>query len=991
MALDVSMTGSGTIGDITPGWSVNESATPVAIGDISAGTGTVSFTARATDDSLLCINNDVVSTVNGFGTVNGVVQSVNESGPTASITHGTLLDKFNLDISMPPLLGGDVATPIDYFEQSVLGNPRTNKVFSTAASRQFYTMTGHGYCFLEGGDGRALYQAPSVAQESISYISTGDEEYTYNYLDIRNQVSAENFARISDAIYASNVTGNMFYSESVGGSDETSTFTVTIGSSATVTYTGGFAGDNAKVYMSTTGALPGISGSLTGITAERRGSASMWYWWYVYNGTETIKVGDTVVVSGFTGSGATYMNGTKTVTAVDGNSFYCGFSSGSLFFVGGVASATVTGSARSAVYAINTTSTTFKMALQPDGAALTTTGTQSGTHTLVVADSANRSSRIYYKTMLNGGDNTFNIVGALYNLDFDWSLDASLFIDYSAETISFVGTYGLGGVDEPMTATASIASLNLDAELAVFLQYFVEPESNYKLRATICNTSDYETYVTVEQELSNQATPIIKDWTITGYARDIFLEINSTSSPSLTTEEYALPSTFYVDESTRALTAPVISYAGVFWEYLQMACAAFSQEIAVDGNQVTIRDVGGRVFDITNVVASPTINPTSTLSGKQINIPYTGSSFVDGVVYDAQADGNNVITVEAGETTVVSVRHNVHPITVEQPYRYLATGTGSGATFSGPLPDGSYFVVDSTDLPISENQWEDYGGSLSVEIDHEDPSAIQVTVVGPYAEIPSTTGPYRIAVSDGEEEYGGLKIKGTGVYSADTVLELLTGIDPDKYTRATVNTINNPFIATEELAYDRGVWAAQKASGPVVTMSATVPSNSIAGIGLTCGSLVQYRNSTYRITSCSIGSASSTINAERYVTVADMDAIWGAGITAPRTFTMTIASPAVITLSSHGLSNGDFVSFSTTGTLPTDAATSETIWGGYVINAATNTFQISATQGGSAINSTGSQSGTHSLITGDTSVTQYDSLWGSYECQDQIIFPYMEA
>lgn len=77
--------------------------------------------------------------------------------------------------------------------------------------------------------------------------------------------------------------------------------------------------------------------------------------------------------------------------------------------------------------------------------------------------------------------------------------------------------------------------------------------------------------------------------------------------------------------------------------------------------------------------------------------------------------------------------------------------------------------------------------------------------------------------------------------------------------------------------------------------------------------------------------------------------------------TITIASPAVITLASHGLIAGDSVQFTTTGALPTGISASTNY---YVISAGltTNTFEISATVGGSAINTSGSQSGTHTLL-----------------------------
>lgn len=76
--------------------------------------------------------------------------------------------------------------------------------------------------------------------------------------------------------------------------------------------------------------------------------------------------------------------------------------------------------------------------------------------------------------------------------------------------------------------------------------------------------------------------------------------------------------------------------------------------------------------------------------------------------------------------------------------------------------------------------------------------------------------------------------------------------------------------------------------------------------------------------------------------------------------TMTIASPCVITLNGHGLSAGNIVQFSTTGALPTGLSAGVNY---YVISAGlnSNSFEVSLTAGGTAINSTGSQSGTHTV------------------------------
>ncbi len=76
----------------------------------------------------------------------------------------------------------------------------------------------------------------------------------------------------------------------------------------------------------------------------------------------------------------------------------------------------------------------------------------------------------------------------------------------------------------------------------------------------------------------------------------------------------------------------------------------------------------------------------------------------------------------------------------------------------------------------------------------------------------------------------------------------------------------------------------------------------------------------------------------------------------PRAATISIASPATVTATGHGLTNGKRVQFTTTGVLPTGILANTTY---FVINAATDTFNLSATQGGAAIGTSGGQSGSH--------------------------------
>ena len=79
------------------------------------------------------------------------------------------------------------------------------------------------------------------------------------------------------------------------------------------------------------------------------------------------------------------------------------------------------------------------------------------------------------------------------------------------------------------------------------------------------------------------------------------------------------------------------------------------------------------------------------------------------------------------------------------------------------------------------------------------------------------------------------------------------------------------------------------------------------------------------------------------------------------TVTMTVASPCVVTKNNHGLSDGQKIRFYTTGALPTGII-ADTDY--FVKEIGINTFNIAATQGGTNIDTTGTQSGVHSIKSG---------------------------
>ena len=78
------------------------------------------------------------------------------------------------------------------------------------------------------------------------------------------------------------------------------------------------------------------------------------------------------------------------------------------------------------------------------------------------------------------------------------------------------------------------------------------------------------------------------------------------------------------------------------------------------------------------------------------------------------------------------------------------------------------------------------------------------------------------------------------------------------------------------------------------------------------------------------------------------------------TVTITIAAPGVITWTDHGLSVNDTIRFTTTGALPTGLAAGTTYYVKTVLSP--NTFTVSASAGGAAITTSGTQSGVQTAL-----------------------------
>lgn len=105
----------------------------------------------------------------------------------------------------------------------------------------------------------------------------------------------------------------------------------------------------------------------------------------------------------------------------------------------------------------------------------------------------------------------------------------------------------------------------------------------------------------------------------------------------------------------------------------------------------------------------------------------------------------------------------------------------------------------------------------------------------------------------------------------------------------------------------------------------------------------------------------------------DSGVTWSAVTGNTHTFTVTIASPAVVSATAHGFTTNDRVIFTTTGALPTGLVAGKVY---YIISTGltADAFQLAATLGGAAINTSGSQSGIHSFLTNGAGL----AIWKDY-------------
>ncbi len=261
---------------------------------------------------------------------------------------------------------------------------------------------------------------------------------------------------------------------------------------------------------------------------------------------------------------------------------------------------------------------------------------------------------------------------------------------------------------------------------------------------------------------------------------------------------------------------------------------------------------------------------------------------------------------------------------------WIALGTGGGGGGSGTVTDfsaGSLSPLFTTSVASATTT-----PALSFTLSHAAQNSVLAGPASGGAAAPS----YQTAPT----------ISGANLSALPTNTSLYPTLDQNT-TGTAANLSGTP-------ALPNGTTATTQATGDNSTKLATTA--FVAASSIITGTVSQFAMKTVPSgwLACNGTAVSRTTYAGLFAAL-----VMSAGF-APTNFTVTIASPAVFTaVSAHGFNGGELIRLSTTGALPTGLVTTQDY---YVIYVSATTFQVSATFGGAAVDTSGTQGGTQSYL-----------------------------
>lgn len=383
------------------------------------------------------------------------------------------------------------------------------------------------------------------------------------------------------------------------------------------------------------------------------------------------------------------------------------------------------------------------------------------------------------------------------------------------------------------------------------------------------------------------------------------------------------------------------------------------------GVSVLIRTDGTNVVEQLNQIVG-TLNVGSTLNA-QANQVVTGSTTIAGSAY---LGGAQTATISVASPAVITV--------AASPLNDTAVRFTTTSLLPAPIVSTTtYYVINRTATTFQVSLT--LGGS-AVNTSAFGSGTHTVTTVSLATTAPSGTSNTQLATTGFvAAAIGGVPITLTNwAFSETTTTQALSSM-----------TVASPTVITVATAPANGTAVSFSVSGAGVLPTGVTAdaayyvfnrTSTTYNLSTTAGTSLAATMTAGATLTGSIAGTTLTVTAVASGLITIGQVISGTGVTAGTSITalgtgvggvgtytvsasQTVASTTITAVATPGVvtvatapSNGNIVSFSTTGTLPTGIVAGTSY---YVVNRTSTTFQISATSGGTAINFSGTQTGTH--------------------------------
>lgn len=338
-------------------------------------------------------------------------------------------------------------------------------------------------------------------------------------------------------------------------------------------------------------------------------------------------------------------------------------------------------------------------------------------------------------------------------------------------------------------------------------------------------------------------------------------------------------SQYSIDSTIGSRTVLLPGWNGNCWEFMKELATVERFDIGEVAGVVTVSPRAQHSIDVSDAFSS-TLSLSENVMGQRVETHfYTYSKITNAQVYPPDSYDETygttvkggwskdveVLSVTPGTLTVTEVPIMASLSSVQQP----KCVRNIGPDYTGP---SAYTVVTNDGVQtVDPAVWTKRGGKITVQI-LPDTETLRITVDAGLNLL--AAAPYRICITAGDgSDYSTLRINGTGLRVEKTRLRMNTTTPKWMTDNDIASTTDCIFVRSQDQARRILRGQASAASRAQSSLNANVGVIPLP-FGQRAGAIIHQPEANYRVRTCSTTSGGSTLQADRYTTIADFNAAW---------------------------------------------------------------------------------------------------------------------